>query len=94
MSSTPIPRENKHPRFYYLPEIDGFAKTERERKILTMFRNFSLTGSPFILPPAMPKDRVEIIKEALRKSFKDARFFQGIPQSNRRRSDSTYAGSK
>ena len=71
-----IPRENKHPRFYYLPEIDGFAKTERERKILTMFRNFSLTGSPFILPPAMPKERVETIKEALRKSFKDMDFFK------------------
>jgi len=71
-----IPREAKHPRFHYLPEIDGFAKTERERKIVTMFRNFSLTGSPFILPPAMPKDRVEIIKEALRKSFKDPAFFQ------------------
>jgi hypothetical protein len=71
-----IPRENKHPRFSYLPEIDGFAKTERERKILTMFRNFGLTGSPFILPPAMPMERVEIIKEALRKSFKDADFFK------------------
>jgi tripartite-type tricarboxylate transporter receptor subunit TctC len=71
-----IPRENKHPRFYYLPEIDGFAKTERERKILTMFRNFSLTGAPFILPPAMPKERVETIKEALRQSFKDADFFK------------------
>jgi hypothetical protein len=71
-----IPREAKHPRFYYLPEIDGFAKTERERKILTMFRNFSLTGAPFILPPAMAKERVETIKEALRKSFKDADFFK------------------
>src|SRR5919106_1311959 len=71
-----IPRESKHPRFHYLPEIDGFAKTDRERKILTMFRNFRLTGSPFIVPPAMPKDRLEIIKEALRKSFKDPAFFQ------------------
>ena len=71
-----IPRERKHPRFHYLSEIDGFAKTERERRILAMFRNFSLTGAPFILPPAMPKERVEIIKEALRKSFKDADFFK------------------
>jgi hypothetical protein len=71
-----VPRENKHPRFHYLPEVDGFAKTERERKVVAMFRNFSLTGAPFILPPAMPKDRVEIIKEALRKSFKDPAFFQ------------------
>src|ERR671923_753650 len=71
-----VPRENKHPRFYNLPEVDGFAKSDRERKVVTMFRNFSLTGSPFILPPATPKDRVEIIKEALRKSFKDPAFFQ------------------
>jgi tripartite-type tricarboxylate transporter receptor subunit TctC len=72
----PVPRDEKHPRFFYLPEIDGFAKTERERKVLTMFRNFRLTGSPFIIPPAVPKDRVEIIKEALRKTFRDQEFFK------------------
>ena len=71
-----VPREEKHPRFSYLPEIDGFAKSERERKILTLFRNLRLTGSPFIVPPAMPKDRVEIIKEALRKAFRDQDFFK------------------
>jgi len=71
-----IPREAKHPRFHYLPAIDGFAQNERERKIVTIFRTFSLTGSPFILPPAMPKDRVEIIKEALRNSFRDPDFFK------------------
>jgi hypothetical protein len=59
-----------------LPEVDGFVRTERERKLLTMFRNFRLAGAaPFILPPAMPKDRVEIIKEAMRKSFNDPAFF-------------------
>jgi hypothetical protein len=72
-----VPREEKHPRFSSLPELDGFVKTERERKLLTMFRNFRLAGAaPFILPPATPKDRVEIIKEAMRKSFKDPEFFK------------------
>jgi tripartite-type tricarboxylate transporter receptor subunit TctC len=71
-----VPREDKHPRFSYLPELDGFAKTERERKLMTMFRNFRLTGAPFILPPAMPRDRVEIVKEALRQSFRDPAFFK------------------
>lgn len=71
-----IPREEKHPRYSSLPEIDSFVKTERERKLLTMFRNFRLAGAaPFILPPAVPRDRVEIIKEAMRKSFKDPAFF-------------------
>ena len=71
-----IPREEKHPRFSHLPEIDGFVKNERERKLLTMFRTFRLAGSPFIIPPSTPKDRAEIIKEALRKSFRDQEFFK------------------
>ena len=71
-----IPREKKHPRFSDLPEIDGFAKTERERQVLALFRIFRLAGSPFIIPPATPRDRMEIIKEALRKTFKDADFFK------------------
>jgi len=71
-----VPRDNKHPIFHQVPELDGFVKNEGERRVVTMYRNFSLTGAPFILPPAMPKDRVEIIKDALRKSFKDPAFLQ------------------
>jgi tripartite-type tricarboxylate transporter receptor subunit TctC len=69
-----IPKGEKHPQFSKLPEIDTFAKTERARKVLSMFRLFRLSGSPFILPPAIPKDRAEIIKEGLRKAFKDPEF--------------------
>ena len=69
-----IPKGEKHPLFSRLPEIETFAKTERGRKVLSMFRLFRLSGSPFILPPATQKDRAEIIKEALRKSFKDPEF--------------------
>jgi len=71
-----VPRDNKHPIFHQVPELDGFVKNERERRVVTMYRNFSLTGAPFILPPAMPKDRIEIVKEALRNTFKDPAFLQ------------------
>lgn len=69
-----VPKGDKHPRFFHLPEIESFAGSERERKLLAMFRIFRLSGSPFILPPATPKDRVEILKEALRKTFRDPEF--------------------
>jgi hypothetical protein len=69
-----IPKGLKHPLFSRLPEIETFAKSEPGRKVLSMFRLFRLSGSPFILPPATQKDRAEIIKEALRKSFKDPEF--------------------
>ena len=76
-----MPRENKHPRFYSLQEIDGFAKTERERKIVAMFRNFSLTGSPFILPPAMPKDRWKSSKKPCARVSKIPRFLKNTINS-------------
>jgi len=69
-----IPKGLKHPLFSRLPEIETFAKSEPGRKVLSMFRLFRLSGSPFILPPATQKDRADIIKEAIRKSFKDPEF--------------------
>jgi len=64
----------RHPSFDRLPALDTFAKTELQRKVLAMFRNFRLIGSPYILPPSTPKERVEILEEAMRKSFKDPEF--------------------
>jgi tripartite-type tricarboxylate transporter receptor subunit TctC len=69
-----IPKGDKHPRFGHLPELESFAKSERERKILALDRTFRLGGSPYILPPGTPKDRVEILQEAMRKVYKDSEF--------------------
>jgi len=69
-----IPKGDKHPHFGYLPELESFARSDKERKVLAMFRAFRLTGSPYILPPGTPKELVEILQEAMRKTFKDAEF--------------------
>jgi len=69
-----IPKGEKHPRFAHLPELETFAKSERERKILALFRTFRLAGSPYVLPPGTPKERVEILQEAMRRTFKDPEF--------------------
>jgi tripartite-type tricarboxylate transporter receptor subunit TctC len=69
-----IPKELKHDRFGHLPEIESFAKSEKERRLLALSRIFRLTGSPYVLPPGTPKDRVEILQEATRKTFKDPDF--------------------
>ncbi|MGH7775507.1 MAG: hypothetical protein ACREQA_25045, partial [Candidatus Binatia bacterium] len=66
-----IPKGEKHPRFPQLPELESFVKSDRERQILALFRAIRLAGSPYVLPPGTPKDRVEILQEAIRKSFKD-----------------------
>jgi tripartite-type tricarboxylate transporter receptor subunit TctC len=69
-----VPKEDKHPRLGHLPEIESFAKTDKEKKLIAMWRGFRMVGSPYILPPTTPKNRVEILEEAMRKVYKDPDF--------------------
>lgn len=63
-----------HPAFDALPTLDKFVKSDKVRKVVEMHRNFTLIGSPFILPPSTPKDQIQILSEAMRKTFKDPEF--------------------
>jgi tripartite-type tricarboxylate transporter receptor subunit TctC len=68
------PKGQKHQRFGHLPEMETFAKSEKEIRLITLSRTLRLTGSPYVLPPGTPKDRVDIVQEAMRKTFKDSDF--------------------
>jgi tripartite-type tricarboxylate transporter receptor subunit TctC len=69
-----VPKGRHHPRFAQLPDYDSFAKTDTERKLLDMFRAFQYPRWPYIFPPGTPKDRVQIIRDAMRKAFADPEF--------------------
>jgi len=73
-----IPKEDRHPHpaFNKLPELETSAKSDKEKKILTMFRTFRLIGSPYILPPGTPQEPVNILRDAMRKTFKDPAFLK------------------
>jgi hypothetical protein len=68
------PKGRRHPRFAHLPELDSFAHSEKERKVLAMFRSFRVSGLPYVLPPGTPREQTEILQEAMRKIFKDPEF--------------------
>ena len=68
------PKGDKHPNFSQVPELESFAKSERDRKLVIMARSFRLSGTPNVAPPGTPKDRVAILQDAFRKSFKDPEF--------------------
>lgn len=68
------PLGDKHPRLGRLPEIGGFAKNEREKRLLSVWRAFRGVGSPYILPPGTPKERVQILETAMLRTFKDPEF--------------------
>jgi tripartite-type tricarboxylate transporter receptor subunit TctC len=68
------PKGEKHPRLGHLPEIETFAKNDREKRLLAIWRAFRGVGSPYILPPGTPKDRVIELRDALQKTFADPEF--------------------
>jgi len=71
-----VPKGQKHPhaRYAELPDLDSFARTDKERKLVAMHRTFQLAGAPFVLPMGTPKERVEVLQEAMRRTFKDPEF--------------------
>lgn len=69
-----IPKGEKNPRIAHLPEVETFAKSEKERQLVALQRGFRLIGSPFILPPGTPRERVTILQQAMTKTFQDPEF--------------------
>ena len=69
-----VPKGEKHPIFPNVPELESFAKSERDHKLMTLQRAFRVAGQPFVLPPGTPKDRADIIRDAFRKTYNDPEF--------------------
>lgn len=70
----PRGRRHNHPRFAELPDIESFAKSTTDKKIVSMYRTFIGSGNPLILPPNTPKERVRTLQEAMRKIYRDPEF--------------------
>ncbi len=68
------PLGDKHPKLGHLPEIGSFVKNEKEKKLLSAWRALRGVGSPYVLPPGTPKERVQTLEAAMRDIFKDPEF--------------------
>lgn len=75
-ASIEIPKGERHPRFAQVPELGSFVKSDRERKMVEMFRAFRIAGQNFFLPPGVPRDRVQILADAMRKTLSDPEFLK------------------
>lgn len=76
MIEIPKGRKHSHPSFAKLPDIEVFARSDMERKIIALYRAFVGSGNPLVLPPGTPKDRVQTLQEAMRKVYRDAEFLK------------------
>jgi tripartite-type tricarboxylate transporter receptor subunit TctC len=68
-----IPKGVKHPHpgFASLRPLQSFVKSDKEDKLLEVFRAFRSSGSPFVLPSGTPPDRVNVLRQAIQKTFAD-----------------------
>jgi len=57
-----------------VPELENFAKTDRERQLVNLFRTFLYPRWPYILSPGTPPEIVKTLRSAMAKAFKDAEF--------------------
>ena len=70
----PKGQRHPHPRFAQLPDFATFAKSERERKVLDLYRMTQSASHPVVLPPKTPKQTVQILRDAMGKVFDDPQF--------------------
>jgi tripartite-type tricarboxylate transporter receptor subunit TctC len=69
-----IPKGKFHSRFANVPDLDSLAKNQKERELITLFRNFLYPRWPYVLPPGTPDEIVKTLRGAMAKSFKDPGF--------------------
>jgi tripartite-type tricarboxylate transporter receptor subunit TctC len=71
-----IPKGKFHPRFANVPDVDIFAKNDRERQLVDLYRAFLYPRWPYALPPGTPPELVKTLRQAMAKAFKDPGFTQ------------------
>jgi tripartite-type tricarboxylate transporter receptor subunit TctC len=70
------PKGKFDPRLPGLADLDTFAKSDRERKVVDLFRAFQVPRWPHHLAPGTPPQLVKILREAMARTFKDPGFNQ------------------
>jgi hypothetical protein len=74
-SSITIPKGKFAEGLPKAPELESFAKNDKERQLIELFRAFIYPRWPYILPPATPKETVAILRGAMAKALRDPEFY-------------------
>jgi tripartite-type tricarboxylate transporter receptor subunit TctC len=69
-----IPKGNLPKGLPRVPELETFAKSDREHQLINLFRTFLYPRWPYIISPGTPKDIVAILRGAFSKALKDPGF--------------------
>ena len=72
----------KHPDLPDVPIASEFADTDEERQVLDLYYARQAIGRPFLAPPGVPEDRVEILREAFDAMIQDPDFRADMEKQN------------
>ena len=70
------PKGRTDSRLPGLPDLDTFAKNDKERNVIELFRAFQVPRWPHHLSPGTPPELVKILRQAMIKTFNDSAFQQ------------------
>jgi tripartite-type tricarboxylate transporter receptor subunit TctC len=70
----PLGFRPKNPVLARLPALHSFAKTDSEKRVVQMYVSFNQFLQAFVLPPNVPVDRAQTLKDAFVKVWKDPEF--------------------
>jgi tripartite-type tricarboxylate transporter receptor subunit TctC len=65
---------SKHPDLPDVPLVIDLAKTDEQRQILKLIFARQVMGRPYLAPPAVPKERVDTLRQAFLDTMKDKEF--------------------
>jgi tripartite-type tricarboxylate transporter receptor subunit TctC len=64
----------KHPELAGVPLVIDLAKDDEHRRIMKLVFARQSIGWPYVAPPGLPRERVEILRRAFADTFKDGEF--------------------
>jgi len=71
----------KHPDLPDVPVIVDLAKTTEQRQIIKLIFARQVVGRPYLAPPGIPKDRLEILRKAFIETMVDKDFLADANKS-------------
>ena len=71
----------KHPDLPDVPVIVDLAKTTEQRQIIKLIFARQVVGRPYLAPPGIPKDRLEILRKAFMETMVDKDFLADANKS-------------
>ncbi|HWE74343.1 MAG TPA: hypothetical protein VG328_14350 [Stellaceae bacterium] len=55
----------------HIPHVYDFAKTDEQREVMELAYSQEIFGRPFVMPPSVPKERVDALRKAFMQALQD-----------------------